>query len=35
MEKIEKAGGKVVQLPGPTPVEEKKRQAKQAAASKK
>ena len=27
-EKIEKAGGKVVRLPGPTPVEEKKKQAK-------
>ena len=27
-EKIEKAGGKVVRLPGPTPVEQKKKQAK-------
>ena len=34
VEKIEKAGGKVITLPGPTPVEEKKKQAKQAAASK-
>jgi large subunit ribosomal protein L15 len=34
VEKIEKAGGKVVQLPGPTPVEEKKKRAKQSAKSK-
>jgi large subunit ribosomal protein L15 len=34
VEKIEKAGGTVVQLPGPTSVEEKKRQAKQSAKSK-
>ena len=34
IEKIEKAGGKIVQLPGPTPVEEKKKLAKQAAKSK-
>jgi large subunit ribosomal protein L15 len=30
VEKIEKAGGKIVQLPGPVPVEEKKKKAKQA-----
>ena len=28
VEKIEKAGGTVIRLPGPTPVEEKKKQAK-------
>jgi len=33
-EKIEKAGGEVVRLPGPTPVEEKKRAAKTKDASK-
>jgi large subunit ribosomal protein L15 len=34
VEKIEKAGGTVVQLPGPVPVEEKKEKAKQARRSK-
>ena len=34
VEKIEQAGGKIVELAGPTPVEEKKKQAKQAVASK-
>ena len=34
VEKIEKAGGKVVIVPGPVPVEVKKKQAKQAASSK-
>ncbi|MEM6330665.1 MAG: 50S ribosomal protein L15 [Planctomycetota bacterium] len=33
LEKIEKAGGEAIVAPGPTPVEEKKRQAKAAKAS--